>query len=83
MQIDQRYKGILYMLLAAPGFSIMGGAAKSLKGTLSAGQLVFYRNLVGLLVLAPGLLIKLPVQRGGKFLFSVFIGMALSDAFPD
>lgn len=60
------------MLLAALGFSIMGGAAKSLKGSLSAGQLVFYRNLIGLLFLVPGLYIKPPVQTGGKFLRLVF-----------
>ena len=46
------------MLLAALGFSIMGGAAKSLKGSFSAGQLVFYRNLVGLIVLVPGFIYK-------------------------
>jgi hypothetical protein len=30
------------MILAALGFSLMGGAAKLLKGTFSAGQLVFF-----------------------------------------
>jgi drug/metabolite transporter (DMT)-like permease len=75
MQIDRRYKGIFYMLLAALGFSIMGGAAKSLKGSFSAGQLVFYRNLVGLIVLVPGLFIKPPVQPGGKFLRLAFRGL--------
>jgi drug/metabolite transporter (DMT)-like permease len=75
MVIDKRYKGIFFMLLAALGFSIMGGAAKSLKGNFNAGQLVFYRNLVGLLVLVPGLLIKRPVQPGGKFLRLAFRGI--------
>lgn len=54
------------MLLAALGFSIMGGAAKALKESFTAGQLVFYRNAVGLLFLLPGLFIKPPVQVGGK-----------------
>ena len=45
MRPDRRYHGILYMLLAALGFSVMGGAAKLLKGSFNAGQLVFYRNL--------------------------------------
>ena len=53
---DPRYKGIFFMLLAALGFSIMGGAAKALKGSFSAGQLVLYRNGIGLLFLLPGLL---------------------------
>lgn len=67
MKADARYKGILYMLLAALGFSVMGGAAKSLKGSFTAGQLVFYRNLIGLVVLLPGLLMRPPVQTGGRF----------------
>jgi drug/metabolite transporter (DMT)-like permease len=66
MHIDSRYRGIIYMLLAALGFSIMGGAAKSLKESFGAGQLVFWRNAIGLLVLVPGLLLKPPVQTGGK-----------------
>jgi len=63
------------MLLAALGFSTMGGAAKALKESFNAGQLVFYRNLVGLLVLLPGLMIKPPVQTGGKFLRLAFRGI--------
>src|SRR5262245_22048717 len=75
MHIDKRYRGLFYMLLAALGFSVMGGAAKSLKGSYSAGQLVFFRNLVGLLVLVPGLFIKKPIQPGGKFLRLAFRGI--------
>jgi drug/metabolite transporter (DMT)-like permease len=63
------------MLLAALGFSVMGGAAKSLKGTFSAGQLVFFRNLVGLIALVPGLLVRPPVQPGGRFFRLAFRGI--------
>lgn len=63
------------MLLAALGFSVMGGAAKSLKGSLGAGQLVFFRNFVGLIVLVPGLFIKRPIQTGGKPLRLIFRGL--------
>ena len=62
------------MLLAALGFSIMGGAAKALKESFNAGQLVFYRNAVGLIFLLPGLFIKPPVHQGGKFTRLVFRG---------
>ena len=72
---DPRYKGIFFMLLAALGFSIMGGAAKALKGSFNAGQLVFYRNAVGLLFLLPGLFIKTPVQIGGKPFRLAFRGL--------
>jgi drug/metabolite transporter (DMT)-like permease len=63
------------MLLAALGFSVMGGAAKALKENFSAGQLVFYRNAVGLVFLLPGLCIKPPVQEGGKPLRLAFRGL--------
>jgi len=71
----QKYHGILYMLLAALGFSIMGGAAKLLKGSFNAGQLVFYRNLVGLIFLSTGFIIKPPVNNGGKLKWLIFRGI--------
>jgi len=63
------------MLLAALGFSIMGGAAKLLKGSFNAGQLVFYRNLVGLVFLSTGFIIKPPVNNGGKLKWLIFRGI--------
>ena len=72
---DPRYKGIAFMLLAALGFSMMGGAAKALKESFGAGQLVFYRNAIGLIFLVPGLIINPPVQKGGKFLRLAFRGL--------
>lgn len=63
------------MLLAALGFSLMGGAAKQLKGSFGAGQLVFWRNAVGLVVLIAGFIIKPPVSKGGKFHLLLFRGM--------
>jgi drug/metabolite transporter (DMT)-like permease len=72
---DARYKGIFFMLLAALGFSLMGGAAKALKESFNAGQLVFYRNAVGLVFLLPGLLITPPEQQGGKSLRLAFRGV--------
>jgi drug/metabolite transporter (DMT)-like permease len=75
MQIDNRYRGIFYMLLAALGFSLMGGAAKLLKGSFGAGQLVFWRNAVGLVVLIAGFIIKPPVNKGGKFHLLLFRGL--------
>src|SRR5678810_965601 len=72
---DVRYKGIVFMLMAALCFSMMGGAAKALKEVFSAGQLVLYRNAIGMAFLIPGLLIKPPVQKGGKFLRLAFRGL--------
>lgn len=75
MSIDTRYKGIVYMLLAALGFSLMGGAAKLLKGSFGAGQLVFWRNAIGLIVLVAGFIIKPPANKGGKFHLLLFRGL--------
>lgn len=63
------------MLMAAFGFSLMGGAAKALKESFSAGQLVFYRNAVGMIFLIPGLLLNPPIQQGGKPLRLAFRGL--------
>lgn len=63
------------MLLAALGFSIMGGAAKSLKDSFNAGQLVFFRNAVGLAVLIIGFIIRPPVKKQGKFRLLLFRGL--------
>lgn len=63
------------MLLAALGFSVMGGAAKVLKGSFNAGQLVFWRNSIGLLFIAISLFNRPPVQTGGKLLRLIFRGL--------
>lgn len=75
MNIQEKYKGVFFMLLAAMGFSIMGGAAKALKGSFNAGQLVFYRNLIGLVFLAVSLINRPPASSGGKFHLLLFRGM--------
>ena len=63
------------MLLAALGFSLMGGSAKLLKGSFNAGQLVFFRNLVGVVGLTAAFIITPPVNKGGKFHLLIFRGV--------
>ncbi len=63
------------MLLAALGFSVMGAAAKLLKGSFNAGQLVFYRNAIGLFFLSFSLIRYPPKQKGGKLPWLVFRGL--------
>lgn len=75
MKISPAYRGILFMLLAALGFSIMGGAAKALKGSFNAGQLVFWRNTVGILVLAVSFANRKPVNTGGNLPRLIFRGL--------
>jgi drug/metabolite transporter (DMT)-like permease len=73
--MELKHRGIFYMLLAALGFSVMGASAKLLKGTFNAGQLVFYRNAIGLVFLSFSLLRRAPVQEGGKLNWLVFRGL--------
>jgi drug/metabolite transporter (DMT)-like permease len=54
----------MYMLVAALGFSLMGGFAKVLKTSFNAPQLVFYRNLTGLIVLSYSFF-HYPIQQSG------------------
>ena len=63
------------MLLAALGFSLMGASAKLLKGSFNAGQLVFYRNAIGLLFLSVSLIRYPPMQSGGKSGWLIFRGL--------
>jgi drug/metabolite transporter (DMT)-like permease len=75
LNISPTYRGIFFMLLAAFGFSIMGGAAKALKGSFNAGQLVFWRNSIGLLFIGISLINRAPEQTGGKLLRLIFRGL--------
>lgn len=72
---SSKNRGLLYMLIAATCFSLMGASAKLLKGSFNAGQLVFYRNSLGLLFLSTSLYRKKPVHEGGKFGRLVFRGL--------
>jgi drug/metabolite transporter (DMT)-like permease len=63
------------MLLAALGFSVMGASAKLLKGSFNAGQLVFYRNAIGLFFLSFSLVRRPPAQKGGKLPWLFFRGL--------
>ena len=71
---DARYKGIFFMLLASLGFSVMGGSAKLLKENFNAGQLVFFRNLVGLILLLASFYRRPAISLGGKFFWLAFRG---------
>ena len=75
MTESQNYKGIYYMLLAALGFSVMSGFAKVLKPSFNAPQLVFYRNLVGLVFLGFSFLRRPVEQSGGRLTLLIFRGV--------
>ena len=71
---DNFKKGIYYMLFASICFAVMGGFAKELSKDMSAIEVVFFRNIFGVLFISLTLL-KYPItQKGGKILLLLFRG---------
>ncbi len=71
---DNFKKGIYYMLFASICFAVMGGFAKELSKDMSAVEVVFFRNIFGVLFISLTLL-KYPItQKGGKILLLLFRG---------
>jgi len=73
---DQVNKGIKYMLFASLLFALMGAAAKELSDSMSSVEVVFFRNVFGVLLILISIY-KSPLnQLGGKFWLLVFRGFA-------
>ena len=73
---DQINKGIKYMLFASLLFAFMGAAAKELSDSMSSVEVVFFRNVFGVLLILISIY-KSPLnQLGGKFWLLVFRGVA-------
>ena len=72
---DQVNKGIRYMLFASLLFALMGAAAKELSDSMSSVEVVFFRNVFGVLIILISIY-KSPLnQLGGKFWLLVFRGV--------
>jgi drug/metabolite transporter (DMT)-like permease len=70
-----KYKGIYFMLISAFCFAVMGAITKVLGKDFSAIQLVFFRNLFGVLFIALSLYKKPIRQTGGKPVLLIFRGV--------
>lgn len=71
-------KGVLYMLIASASLAIVSAFAKVLSQDMSTIEIVFFRNLIGVLFIVGTLFSKPFVQVGGKpwlLFFRGFIGM--------
>lgn len=83
-KISTMDKGVLYMLFASFLFAIMGGFAKELSSSMSSLEVVFFRNIFGV-VLIGFMVFKSPIkQKGGKpflLFFRGFIGFLALLAF--
>ncbi len=58
--------GIIYMLLASALFASMGYYVKILSQTLGTGEIVFFRNLIGLIIIVPTIIARPSGAKGGK-----------------
>lgn len=77
-------RGILYMLLASLLFAIMGAFAKIVSESMSSLEVVFFRNLFGVLLVGVTLFKKPMSHIGGKpflLFFRGFMGFAALLAF--
>lgn len=68
--------GVKYMLFAAVLFALMGAAAKELSNSMSSIEVVFFRNVFGVILILLSIY-KSPLnQIGGKMWLLIFRGMA-------
>lgn len=74
-KISTMDKGILYMLFASFMFAIMGAFAKELSSSMSSLEVVFFRNVFGV-VLIGFMVFKKPIKQvGGKPFLLFFRGL--------
>jgi drug/metabolite transporter (DMT)-like permease len=68
-------KGIISMLIAAFCFSLVGACTRILRGEINTIELVFFRNLIGVVFILASVL-KSPLQQvGGKPFLLIFRGV--------
>jgi drug/metabolite transporter (DMT)-like permease len=72
---DTSKKGLLYMLGAAFCFSISGACTKVLGKRISSVELVFFRNIIGVIFVLVTIYRQPLVQIGGKMSLLVFRGI--------
>jgi len=73
--ISRLDRGVLYMLVASFFFAIMGAFAKLASGHMSSLEVVFFRNVFGVLIIGGAILKKPMVHKGGKPFLLFFRGL--------
>ena len=67
-------KGVKYMLIASFTFAIMGAFAKLASESMSSLEVVFFRNIAGVVLIGLAVLKKPMQHQGGKPLLLFFRG---------
>ena len=73
---NQVNKGIQYMLYASLLFAFMGAAAKELSDSMNSVEIVFFRNVFGVLFILLSIYRSPLKQLGGRFWLLIFRGTA-------
>ena len=73
-KIKELNKGVKYMLLASFTFAIMGAFAKLSSQSMSSLEVVFFRNIAGVILVGIAVLKTPMIQKGGKPLLLLFRG---------
>jgi drug/metabolite transporter (DMT)-like permease len=84
MNLKDINKGVQYMLLASFTFAIMGAFAKLASESMSSLEVVFFRNVFGVLIISVAVLKKPMKHEGGKpwlLFFRGFMGFVALLAF--
>jgi drug/metabolite transporter (DMT)-like permease len=83
-QIKQLSSGVKYMLIASLSFAIMGAFAKLASESMSSLEVVFFRNIFGVLIIGLAIIKKPMIHKGGKpflLFFRGFMGFLALLAF--
>jgi len=84
IRIKELNKGVKYMLIASFTFAIMGAFAKLSSEYMSSLEVVFFRNIAGVILIGIAVMKKPMVHKGGKpwlLFFRGFMGFSALLAF--
>jgi len=73
---NETKQGIKYMLLASLLFAFMGAFAKELSASMNSVEIVFFRNVFGVVLILLSIYKKPLQQEGGKPFLLIFRGVA-------
>ncbi|KPM48268.1 DMT family transporter [Jiulongibacter sediminis] len=68
-------QGVLYMLIASFCFALVGACTRLLRDSISSVEIVFFRNLIGVLFIGYSVFKRPLIQEGGKPFLLVFRGV--------
>ncbi len=74
-RIKELNNGVKYMLMASLSFAIMGAFVKLASQHMSSLEVVFFRNIFGVLILGYAVYKKPMIHKGGKPFLLLFRGM--------